>query len=384
MASITALSAKLDTLLKRIHSTFTGKLDVDAQAADSALLDGKTATQVRADVISNELATINGRPGEFPMFLQEGVPMSLKATSLLRPFRLAADDATINDLKSATVSFATVFNKWKRISHDSTFVSPANQSELNGWSYGAGGDSISTNVNSATYIGLISPDRFETFNFEVDVGSNGADDDVVGIIIGYKKIGDTEHTISVLVDGGGTTPGSVGNSNPIPKVTVMIDYPRTSGTVLYQQALGIPQQQWNNGADLSGGVRILGKRKVDGTFEVSVTKVNGDPWPNPIYWSAPIPAMFQSPCNIGYSAYSQVDATYDNVQVPVVKDDIVDTRDTTVWKWKDTAWVNVGQYATDESALQRGLFYKDTVGFGSYFLELDGDLFKLGSPGTVS
>ena len=385
MASISALSAKLDTLLKRLHSTFTGKLDVDAQAADSALLQGKAAAEVRADVVSNELATINGRNGEVALFNEEGVPMSFKPTQMLKTIRMANDDTAINGLKAAEVSFADVFNSWGRFSHDATFTSPALPAELSGWAYDDPTDTISSTINSTSYIGLISTDRFETYDFETIIRSTAADDDLIGMVLAYKKIGDVEHTISVLVDGGGVVPGVAGvPNNDVPKVTVMIDYPRTSGTVLYQQPLGLIKQLWNTGAELSLGVRVLAKRKADGTFEVVCTKADGTPWPNPISWTGPIPTMFQNACPIGYGALSQAGATWENVQAPTAKSDIIDKRDTTVWKWVNNAWVNAGQFAADPAALQRGLFYKDTVGFGSYFLDLEGDLYLLGSPGTLS
>ncbi|MCY1335052.1 hypothetical protein D9M68_18520 [compost metagenome] len=385
MASISALSAKLDTLLKRLHSTFTGKLDVDAQAADSALLAGKTAAEVRADVISNELATINGRSGEVAVFNQEGVAMSIKAMPMLKTIRMANDDTAIDGLKAATVSFADVFNSWGRFSHDATLVSPANAGELAGWAYDEPSDTISSTINSATYIGLISKDRFETYNFETILRSNAADDDLIGVVLAYKKIGEVEHTISLLIDGGGVIPGVAGvPNNDVPKATVMIDYPRGSGTVLYQQPLGLIKQVWNTGAELSLGVRLLAKRKIDGTFEIECTKADGSAWPNPIYWTGEIPDIFKSACPIGYSALSQAGATWENIQVPTAKSDIVDKRDTTVWKWNGSAWVNGGQFATDPTALQRGLFYKDTVGFSSYFLDLEGDLYLMGSPGTLS
>jgi hypothetical protein len=169
MATISALANKLDLVLKRIHSTFTGKLDVDAQSADSALLGGKTPAQVRADVISNELAHVNGRPGEVPVFDQDGVAMSVKAVPLLKLIQIASTTAEINALKAA-----------------------------------------------------------------------------------------------------------------------------------------------------------------------------------------------------------------------VSRDDIVDKRDTTVWSWNDTAWIDKGQFATSSAAIQRGIFYKDTVAFAVYYIDINGKIFMLGAPGILN
>lgn len=383
MANISVLSSRLDTLLKKIHAKLTIKLDVSAQAADSALLEGKTAAEVRADVISNDLAPINGRPGEFPIFNEEGVAMSLRPISLMRSIRMADDDTAIANLKAAEVSFADVFNKWYRISHDSTLVSPANSSELTGWAYDEVTDVISSTINSNSYIGLISNDRFETYTFETIMKSTAADDDAIGMVLAYKKIGSVEHTFSVIVDGGGVVPGQPGvPNNSVPKVTVMYNYPRSSGQVIVQSELGISQQTWKDGADLSAGVKVTAKRKIDNTFEVTVTKADGSPWPVPFYWTGSIPAIFQNACAIGYSALSQAGATWENIQVPTSKDDIIDTRDLTVWRWSNDQWVNAGK-VTEDGVIQRGIFYKDTVGYGAYFLDLDGDFVTLGKPGIM-
>lgn len=386
MASISALSLKLDTLLKRIHSTFTGKLDVDAQAADSALLEGKTAAEVRADVISTDLATVNGLSGEFPMFHQNGVPMALKPTSLLRRIRLASDTAAIDNLKNTSVSFATIFNEWTRISHAGGLASPAVPAELTAWNYDSVNDRITCNANTTSMVGFVSKDRFEEYVFETIVKSTDADNDVIGIVLAYKKIGDIEHTLTVLLDTGGLDPNSIVlGTVGVPKVTVAYNYPRANGGTefIYQQPMGFAKQDWN-GADFAAGLKILAKRKSDKTFEVTVTKADGSPLPTPIYWSAPIPDMFLTPCPIGYAAHSQASSTWENLQLPVSKEDIVDTRDTTVWKYVNNVWVNAGQYAVSEAALQRGLFYKDSVGFHSFYLDLDGEMLKMGSPGTLN
>lgn len=374
MASISALSSKLDTLLKRLHSTFTGKLDVDAQAADSALLEGKTAAEVRADVISNELATINGRPGEVAVFEQEGVAMSFKAMQLFKTVRIAATTAEADSLKAATISFADVFDKWKRISHGTTETSPSIPAELDGWSYNSSTDKVSSTLNSNSLIGLISNDRFDTYNFEVIMSSNVADDDAIGIMLAYKKVGAVEHTLMLVVDGGGLPSGQA-------KARLVYNNPRPSMNVIFSTNLGIVNQTWDVGVDLSLGVRVVAKRKIDKTFEIEVTKADGSPWPTPVYWTGAIPDIFLSPCAIGYVAMSQEGATWENVSVPMVKSEIIDNSNGVVWRWQNNAWANAGTM-DNESALQRGLIYKDSVSNTAYFLDIDGEFHTLGASGV--
>ena len=387
---ISVLATKLEAVLAKIHTAISAKLDAEDQAADSLLLEGKSAAEVRADVISNELMTINGRPGEFAIFNEEGVPMALRPTQLLNKIRMVNDDATIDSLKSSSISFSTIFNEWSRISHGSGLASPATPSELTAWMYDDVNDRVVCTANTVSMVGFISKDRFEEYIFETIVKSTNADDDVVGIVLAYKKVGDIEHTLTLLIDAGGLAANSTGITNGnLPKATVAYNFPRTIGIangtqILYQQAMGIPAQSWGAGADLSAGLKIIAKRKVDKTFEIQVTRVDDSPLPTPIYWTGPIPDLFANACSIGYVAMSQQDSTWQNIRVPLSKEDVIDTRDTTVWKFVNDVWVNNGQFATDPNALQRGLFYKDTVGYGSYFLDLEGDLYKMGGPGTLS
>lgn len=384
MASIATLSARLDALLVGIRDALAEKLGATATAVNSTLLGGKTAAQIRADVLSQELGNVIGRPGEFAIFSEESVPAALRASPLLKTVRLAADDTAINNLKAATVSFSEVFDKWKRISHGNNLVFPHTPSELNSWSYDSGTDRISSTTNSASLIGIISNDRFDSYEFEVVLRSTAADDDGIGVCAAFKQVGEREHTLSVMVDGGGLNEDTVVNGN-VAKLMVVVNYNQgvANGRVtLANLPLGIPNQLWT-GADLAAGVRVMVKRTLANVLEVTCTRADGSAWPNPISWSGAIPALFQNKCPIGYLAISQAGASFENIEIPTSKDDIVDTRDTTVWSWVNDTWVNNGQYTTNPSAMQRGLFYKDTVGFGSYYLDLDGDMYKMGGPGTL-
>lgn len=382
---ITALATKLELVLARIHTAIAAKLDAADQAADSLLLEGKSAAEVRADVISNELAAINGRTGELPFFTQDGVPMALTPGPLLIQMKMAADDAAINTLKSATVSFSDVFSKWKRISHGNNLVFPHTPAELNSWSYDNGTDRISSTTNSASLIGIVSNDRFDSYEFEAILRSTAADDDGIGICAAFKQVGDREHTLSVMLDGGGLNEDTVVNGN-VAKLMVVVNYNQgvANGRVtLANLPLGIPSQSWT-GADLAAGVRVLVKRTVTNMLEVTCTRADGSAWPNPIFWTGPIPQLFQSKCPIGYLAFSQAGSTFENIKIPTAKLDIIDTRNLAVWRWNGTTWINAGS-ASDPNVLPQGRFYKNTEGANksAYYLDFEGNFITLGSPGVL-
>lgn len=382
---ITALATKLELVLARIHTAIAAKLDAADQAADSLLLEGKSAAEVRADVISNELVAINGRTGELPFFTQDGVPMALGSAELLTQLRMANDDTIITNLKNASVPFSEIFNKWKRISHGSDGVFPSRPAELEGWSYNAATDSISSTINSVSMIGIISLDRFDSYEFETIMSSTAGDDDGIGMCLAFKKVGDKEHTLTVFLSTGGMdATGKVVNGQT-PKFLVIVNAGQTAEqglNVLASIELGTAASGFN-GALYAAGIRVLAKRSPTGLIEITCTKADGSAWPNPVSWSGPLPEIFQGKCSIGYVSLSQPASTWQNIKLPTSKDDIVDMRDLTVWRYLNNNWVNAGK-ANDAGVLTPGRLYKNNIGtMGSYYLDFEGNFITLGAPGVL-
>jgi hypothetical protein len=79
---------------------------------------------------------------------------------------LTFNDTQLAAAAQVTSSFATIFNSWYRFSHNSSGNFPAASSELNGWSYNADTDVINCTINSATYIGFVSSDKYEYYRHE--------------------------------------------------------------------------------------------------------------------------------------------------------------------------------------------------------------------------
>ncbi len=385
MASVLQLTTALRSLLQSIHNKLAGKLDAAATAVNASKLEGNTATQLKQQVIDSNLGHVVGRPGEVPYFVSEGVPMALGADELVRKIKMAATDAAITTLKSGTVPFSDIFNKWTRISHGNNLVFPNNANELNGWSYDSATDRISSTINSASLIGIISLDRFDSYEFETIMKSTNADDDGVGMCLAFRKIGDREYTLSAMVDGGGLNEDTVVNGN-VPKLMIVVNYNQgaANGRVtLASLPLGITAQGWT-ATDLSAGVKLYAKRTADGQLQVTCTRANGSAWPNPVTWTGPIPELFLGKCAIGYVALSQAAATWQNLKLPTAKVDIIDKRDLTVWRWDGTVWINAGK-ANNAAVLPPGRIYKNTEGpgFEAMYLDHEGVFLMLGNPSIL-
>lgn len=388
MATPTQLSAKFAAIFTGISNKVASKLNVTGKAADTAKLEGKTLAQVLAATVTENLGHVNGRRGELAFFSQDGSAMAFESGEMLSQLRMASDDATINTLKSATISFADVFNKWGRISHSNQLIFPHNVTEMNSWSYDQPTDSVLSTVNSGTMIGLISPDRFDTYTFETTFKSNNGDDDTIGVCAAFKKVGAREYTVAVMASPRGMNPdGSYGSVGPA-RIWCVVNANQGAANgmaVLWEQDLGIPISAWNAG-DALAGVRVKLVRKAGGLLEITSTRADGSPWPNPVFTTVTLPVMFRSKCSIGYLAISQPSSTWINYQVPTAKLDIIDTRDSTVWRWNNTigTWVNAGK-ATDPAVLTPGRLYKNIIGpgFGAYYLDFEGNFLTLGVPGVL-
>lgn len=94
-------------------------------------------------------------------------------------------------------TFREIFDTWKRISHlETTEAQPANETELKSWQYNESNDSIICPINSATFVGFVSPGEVGDYVFDTLVGSPGADNDGVVIILAYKvDENGKEHTL---------------------------------------------------------------------------------------------------------------------------------------------------------------------------------------------
>jgi hypothetical protein len=115
----------------------------------------------------------------------------------------AEQDAAMN----AAPDQSTVFNSWYRFSHNSTDTFPANSSELQAWAYDSTSGQISNTTNSATFIGVVSTEKYDNYILDVNVSSTNTDDDVIGLLLAWYKDPTTghEYTLSALRSPGGSS-----------------------------------------------------------------------------------------------------------------------------------------------------------------------------------
>lgn len=103
--------------------------------------------------------------------------------------------AELNTRLTQGVSQQVIFNTWDRFA-----ITPngdINQQELNSWVYDTAIHGIRCTQNTGSFVGFVSPESYNKYDFEVTLKSTDSDDDIMGIIIGYRIINGKSHTLSL-------------------------------------------------------------------------------------------------------------------------------------------------------------------------------------------
>lgn len=117
--------------------------------------------------------------------------------------------------KTKIETWETIFNTWKRFSHGNgkTDQGPATYpsipSELSSWQYVSSTQNVKSTINSASYLGFVSPSVYTRYNFEIQCLSSDEDNDMNGIVIAFTELDGREYTLTavrVLLPEGHTLP----------------------------------------------------------------------------------------------------------------------------------------------------------------------------------
>ncbi len=266
-------------------------------------------------------------------------------------------DEELSETKTKIVDFSEVFNSWYRFSHNTTAGQPADSGETQEWQYING--AIECQINSNTYIGFISKDKYDTYTLEVTVKSTAADNDRIGAVIAFAKDSNgVEHTISALRD-------MEGSYNWF----LVYDYAKSTQQILdYKvQISGDIRTNWNN---ISNGSRIRVER-TGNIIEVYASPFNSTTIDVNSKLTLDLSSdskfnIFKGPSPYGYSCQSQEQSTFTDVVFTGDIDRIYDTRNGDVWVRNNAVWavdstknigedIGIGKFVFNEYT--RKLFY---------------------------
>lgn len=361
-----------------------------AIAAYGAHVQGDVAT------INSTLGVVKGSKEQLLFFSQDGTAMAVKGDDLLKRISLITTDQQLSDAKGATVNFADVFNNWKRFSHNATQTQPAVEAELAAWVYDSGTNQISNTTNSATLVGIVSPEKFSDYVFECDISSTNGDNDILGIVLAYAEVNGKQHTLTLLRSTGGmgyklmtvayNWAGGTGNGakdigskngglkwgDGVVDDTRVIDNAGAYATGWSTAGTGCRVRATRVGNKIT----VISSNMNDNANYVASSQIVID------LASDPVLTKFMGAAQYGYCAYSQPFGTWKTLQAPTVKYNIYDRRNDHVWKWNGTAWVDSG-YVQD-AVLDKNRLYKNLVDGAVYYCDFNGKFVLLGSPGLGS
>lgn len=320
--------------------------------------------------------------------------------------QVATNDQELTDAKA--VSFATIFNTWTRVSiHGKN--PHALPSEENAWTYNAATDAIVCSVNSETSIGFISPQKYDNYTFEVEVASTSADDDAIGLCVAYLPQDDgTVKSLMLFRQAGSNIGPAIWENSPVPALNLTYQGWRTNGAVPTNAADrdsqgytvagtsgnlvfpdgtpipsgGITTNGLNLGWDKLGAIRLKIVRTP--TSITCYTTNKGSVVYDPVnsftvdLTADPRLKPFQAPASIGFLAHSQPAGTYKSIQQPGLKNDIIDIRDYSVWKWENSQWVKHAMTA-DTCPFEPGQVVHSPLTKKSYFTNTNLTMFQIGS-----
>lgn len=118
---------------------------------------------------------------------------------LLSQVNIVESEAELNQAKNSIPSMEEMFNTWYRFSHNSAnngLNYPALAAELQGWELNASKE-LSTTINSNSFIGFVSPDKYTNYELDTQIYSKSADDDGGGVMVAFNKE-DREYSLSLM------------------------------------------------------------------------------------------------------------------------------------------------------------------------------------------
>lgn len=234
--------------------------------------------------------------------------------------------------------FQIIFNTWQKFSHGQNGLFPSMPSELNGWSFLNG--RIICSTNSTSYIGWVTPQAEQSYKLQATFKSNDSDDDTISLVLAFVEESGKEYTISAVRSNDGLVYRWALVYNFMQPDEWVID----DGTTLVQPGLG-------NWANTTNGVFVQGE-KTGARIIAKTSQMNELPLVEASQLEVDLSSdlrllKFLGPTQYGYGAFSQRNATFENINL--VETDVYDMNTHTHYKyspaegWTNTSYTDIGE-----------------------------------------
>ena len=106
-------------------------------------------------------------------------------------------------------SQATVFNTWDRFANNDFFPKGVGATgEAAAWVWDDAKQAAVMPLNTAAWVGFVSPDATDTYEIDVVIKSDNADDDANGLVLAFNRVGNINNRLSVQLHQGGLGPAA--------------------------------------------------------------------------------------------------------------------------------------------------------------------------------
>lgn len=271
---------------------------------------------------TNFITTLDG-----PLTIKRGFPYEWEITNYdsYSDYSVDAPFLTMN-IGGKNAEWSEIYAEWSRFSRNgSTLTTAADPSEMEAWQFNSTTNSIECTINSATYIGFVSPDRYQNYVLETRVSSVNSDDDYIGIVLAYATDSNGQvHTLEAFRTLGATGQFRIfknfkvsGYSKELYRYQGMLKWP--DGSVGSKPTTSNdPNHGWD---DIPNGARIKATRVGD-VITVETSQTNEDVYlPDATVEinlnDDPDLHVFKGAQQIGFGCHSQARSTWDVLQFPI-------------------------------------------------------------------
>lgn len=309
---------------------------------------------------------------------------NIKPGYILCKASMIENDQELEDAKLTLVDPSIIYNSWYRFSHDLSENQPAEPEEITDWTYDSENKKIVCGINSGSYIGFISPDKYDNYDLEVTLSSTDGDNDAIGVVVAFTKDDSgREYTLSVIRSRGFDSHVLVENYQT--QYTLVYNYCRSDEKMIsYVSISSDTQGGWS---DIPNGIRLKVVRNGD-SFKIYTSDMNSTIIDSATEMSVDLNSdslltKFKGVCSYGYSCLSQFNASFSDIKLDKDIKYIYDSRNNETWvadssgTWNiDTSIqassnIGIGKFVFNEAT--KKLFYingtNDIVSFSSDYVK---------------
>lgn len=329
-----SLLGTLDSEPESLTSTYIGSVVTNSQGIASSTL--KKVTRIDTYRI-DDAAPVEGSSVRTYKMLADVLAYIYDTTSEVTTFRSS----------NTPPSQATIFDTWDRTSGTDLYFpgGVGATGDAAAWQFATDPDRIIQPNNTATYVSFVSPDSYTDYEFESTMYSAGTDDDIIGVVAAFARVGNTNMQLMVTRSGGGIPHPNTGT----PATSWDFGFVFSGGTVTTPAAY-TPKLIEATRANASGGsgwngaytrVRVVRRGNTIkaycsafGSSRTGLTLLNTSELTIDLT-AHPELAPFVTQSKYGYTAYSQAGATYYDVAFigGLDKTRVYDLQTGYVWKY---------------------------------------------------